>query len=97
MKLSNPIELLRGGNTGEREPKTNDHDDNRNPLFSRRLFYRTYNKRTDGGIRKVLHCSYTCYYRDVCPVYGRKYCIFKMLRNKKSYYYKTRHLQPYQV
>lgn len=22
MKLSNPIELLRGGNTGEREPKT---------------------------------------------------------------------------
>ena len=53
-------------------------------LISRRLFYRTYNKRTDGGIRKVLHCSYTCYYRNICPVYGRKYCFFKNAPKQKK-------------
>lgn len=37
-----------------------------------------------GGIRKVLHCSYTCYYRNICPVYGRKYCFFKNAPKQKK-------------
>ena len=85
MKLSNPIELLRGGNTGEREPKTKWIMTIIGIFLSGRwILYCTYHKRTDGGIRKVLCRSYSCYCRNLFPVYGRKYCIFENSSKQKK-------------
>ena len=64
MKLSNPIELLRGGNTGEREPKTKWIM----TIIVILVIIGTYALFMAGSI-----------------------AFLKMLRNKKSYYYKTRH------
>ena len=61
-----------------------DHDDNRNPLFSRRLFYRTYNKRTTSGIRSVLYCSTFSCCRNLCIIYGRKYHLIKNTPKEKK-------------
>lgn len=92
MKLSNPIELLRGGNTGEREPKT------------KWLMTIIGIACLAGGYyislttKEPLQALGQFFIAVVLVVVGT-YALFmagsitllKILRNRKSYYYKTRH------
>ena len=92
MKLSNPIELLRGGNTGEREPKT------------KWLMTIIGIACLAGGYyislttKEPLQALGQFFIAVVLVVVGT-YALFmagsitllKILRRKKSYYYKTRH------
>ena len=92
MKLSNPIELLRGGNTGEREPKTKwlmtiigiaclaggyyISLTTKEPLQALGQFFITVLLVVVGTYALFMAGSIT---------------LLKILRRKKSYYYKTRH------
>lgn len=92
MKLSNPIELLRGGNTGEREPKT------------KWLITIIGIACLAGGYYISLTTKEPLqalgqFFIAVLFVVAGTYALFmagsitllKILRKKKSYYYKTRH------
>lgn len=92
MKLSNPIELLRGGNTGEREPKT------------KWIMTIIGILCLAGGYSIALTTKEPMavlgkFFIAVILVIIGTYALFmagsiaflKMLRNRKSYYYKTRH------
>ena len=92
MKLSNPIELLRGGNTGEREPKTkwimtiigilclaggySIALTTKEPMAALGKFFI--------AVILVIIGTYTLFMAG-------SIAFLKMLRNRKSYYYKTRH------
>lgn len=92
MKLSNPIELLRGGNAGEREPKT------------KWLMTIIGSVCLAGGYYISLTTKEPLqaigqFFVAVLLVVAGTYALFmagsitllKLLRKKKSYYYKTRH------
>lgn len=92
MKLSNPIELLRGGNAGEREPKT------------KWLMTIIGSVCLAGGYYISLTTKEPLqaigqFFVAVLLVFAGTYALFmagsitllKLLRKKKSYYYKTRH------
>ena len=92
MKLSNPIELLRGGNTGEREPKT------------KWLMTLIGIVCLAGGYYIALTTkepiqALGLFFVAVLFVVAGTYALFmagsiallKILRKKKSYYYKTKH------
>lgn len=92
VKLANPVELLRGGNTGEREPKTKILL----ALFGAGcLLTAYYIAFTTENIMQVL----TLFFVAVLLVIAGTYAIFtagsiallKFLRNNKKYYYQTKH------
>lgn len=92
VKLANPVELLRGGNTGEREPKTKILL----ALFGAAcLLTAYYIAFTTENIMQVL----TLFFVAVLLVIAGTYAIFtagsiailKLLRNNKRYYYQTKH------
>lgn len=92
VKLANPVELLRGGNTGEREPKTKIFL----ALFGAAcLLTAYYIAFTTENIMQVL----TLFFVAVLLVIAGTYAIFtagsiallKLLRNNKKYYYQTKH------
>lgn len=92
VKLANPVELLRGGNTGEREPKTKIFL----ALFGAAcLLTAYYIAFTTENIMQVL----TLFFVAVLLVIAGTYAIFtagsiallKFLRNNKKYYYQTKH------
>ena len=92
MKLSNPIELLRGGNTGEREPKTK-------WIMTIIGILCLAGGYSIALITKEPMAALGKFFIAVILVIIGTYALFmagsiaflKMLRNKKSYYYKTRH------
>lgn len=92
VKLANPVELLRGGNTGEREPKTKIFL----ALFGAAcLLTAYYIAFTTENIMQVL----TLFFVAVLLVIAGTYAIFtagsiallKFLRSNKKYYYQTKH------
>lgn len=92
MKLSNPIELLRGGNTGEREPKTK-------WIMTIIGILCLAGGYSIALITKEPLQALGQFFIAVLLVVVGTYALFmagsitllKILRNKKSYYYKTRH------
>lgn len=92
MKISNPIELLRGGNTGEREPKTK-------WIMTIIGILCLAGGYSIALITKEPMAALGKFFIAVILVIIGTYALFmagsiaflKMLRNKKSYYYKTRH------
>lgn len=92
MKLSNPIELLRGGNTGEREPKTK-------WIMTIIGILCLAGGYSIALITKEPMAALGKFFIAVILVIIGTYALFmagsiaflKMLRNRKSYYYKTRH------
>ncbi|MCI8326767.1 MAG: ABC transporter permease [Lachnospiraceae bacterium] len=92
LKLSNPIELLRGGNTGEREPKTKILMSILGVISLGAGYFIAIT--TENPISAL-----TLFFVAVVLVIAGTYFLFtagsiaflKMLRKKKSYYYKTRH------
>ena len=92
MKLSNPIELLSGGNTGEREPKTK-------WIMTIIGILCLAGGYSIALITKEPMAALGKFFIAVILVIIGTYALFmagsiaflKMLRNKKSYYYKTRH------
>lgn len=92
MKISNPIELLRGGNTGEREPKTK-------WIMTIIGILCLAGGYSIALITKEPMATLGKFFIAVILVIIGTYALFmagsiaflKMLRNKKSYYYKTRH------
>ena len=92
MKLSNPIELLRGGNTGEREPKTK-------WIMTIIGILCLAGGYSIALMTKEPMAALGKFFIAVILVIIGTYALFmagsiaflKMLRNRKSYYYKTRH------
>lgn len=92
MKIFNPIELLRGGNTGEREPKTK-------WIMTIIGILCLAGGYSIALITKEPMAALGKFFIAVMLVIIGTYALFmagsiaflKMLRNKKSYYYKTRH------
>lgn len=92
MKISNPIELLRGGNTGEREPKTK-------WIMTIIGILCLAGGYSIALITKEPMAALGKFFIAVILVIIGTYALFmagsiaflKMLRNRKSYYYKTRH------
>lgn len=92
MKLSNPIELLRGGNTGEREPKTK-------WIMTIIGILCLAGGYSIALITKEPLQALGQFFIAVLLVVVGTYALFmagsitllKILRRKKSYYYKTRH------
>ena len=92
MKISNPIELLRGENTGEREPKTK-------WIMTIIGILCLAGGYSIALITKEPMAALGKFFIAVILVIIGTYALFmagsitflKMLRNKKSYYYKTRH------
>lgn len=64
IQLVNPVELLHGGNQGEKEPK------------SRWLLVLdcTYNRGTVRSTFEILYCSNLCNHRNLRAFYSRKHC-----------------------
>ena len=56
-----------------------------------RLLSGAYDERTIGSTWNLLCGSDTGYHRNLCIIYGRQYCIIKMLKKNKRYYYKANH------
>lgn len=92
MKLSNPIELLRGGNTGEREPKTKWL---MTIIGIACLAGGYYISLTTKEPLQALGQFFIAVLLVVVGTYALfmagSITLLKMLRNRKSYYYKTRH------
>ena len=92
MKLSNPIELLRGGNTGEREPKTKWL---MTIIGIACLAGGYYISLTTKEPLQALGQFFIAVLLVVVGTYALfmagSIAFLKMLRNRKSYYYKTRH------
>lgn len=92
MKLSNPIELLRGGNAGEREPKTKWLMTIIGSVCLAGGYYISFT--TKEPLQAIGQ-----FFVAVLLVVAGTYALFmagsitllKLLRKKKSYYYKTRH------
>lgn len=92
VKLANPVELLRGGNTGEREPKTKIFLALFGAVCLLTAYYIAF---TTENIMQVL----TLFFVAVLLVIAGTYAIFtagsiallKLLRNNKKYYYQTKH------
>ena len=92
MKLSNPIELLRGGNTGEREPKT------KWIMTIIGIFCLAGGYYIALTTKEPLAALGKFFVAVILVIVGTYFlfmagsiAFLKMLRNKKSYYYKTRH------
>ena len=92
MKLSNPIELLRGGNTGEREPKTKWL---MTIIGIACLAGGYYISLTTKEPLQALGQFFIAVLLVVVGTYALfmagSITLLKILRNRKSYYYKTRH------
>ena len=92
MKLSNPIELLRGGNTGEREPKTKWL---MTIIGIACLAGGYYISLTTKEPLQALGQFFIAVFLVVAGTYALfmagSITLLKILRKKKSYYYKTRH------
>ena len=92
MKLSNPIELLRGGNTGEREPKTKWL---MTIIGIACLASGYYISLTTKEPLQALGQFFIAVLLVVVGTYALfmagSITLLKILRNRKSYYYKTRH------
>ena len=92
MKLSNPIELLRGGNAGEREPKTKWL---MTIIGSVCLAGGYYISLTTKEPLQVIGQFFVAVLLVVAGTYALfmagSITLLKLLRKKKSYYYKTRH------
>ena len=92
MKLSNPIELLRGGNTGEREPKTKWL---MTIIGIACLASGYYISLTTKEPLQALGQFFIAVLLVVVGTYALfmagSITLLKILRRKKSYYYKTRH------
>lgn len=92
MKLSNPIELLRGGNTGEREPKTKWL---MTIIGIACLAGGYYISLTTKEPLQALGQFFIAVLLVVVGTYALfmagSLTLLKILRRKKSYYYKTRH------
>ena len=92
MKLSNPIELLRGGNTGEREPKTKWL---MTIIGIACLASGYYISLTTKEPLQALGQFFIAVVLVVVGTYALfmagSITLLKILRRKKSYYYKTRH------
>lgn len=92
MKLSNPIELLRGGNTGEREPKTKWL---MTIIGIACLAGGYYISLTTKEPLQALGQFFIAVLLVVVGTYALfmagSITLLKILRRKKSYYYKTRH------
>ena len=71
VKLANPIELLRGGNVGEKQMA---YRYNRTRLSCRGILYCDYHKEPSSGAFTVLCRSAACHRRNVSFIYFRKHC-----------------------
>ena len=92
MKLSNPIELLRGGNTGEREPKTKWIMTIIGILcLAGGYSIALITKEPMAALGKFFIAVILVIIGTYALFMAGSIAFFKMLRNKKSYYYKTRH------
>ena len=92
MKLSNPIELLRGGNTGEREPKTKWIMTIIGILcLAGGYSIALTTKEPMAALGKFFIAVILVIIGTYALFMAGSIAFFKMLRNRKSYYYKTRH------
>ena len=92
MKLSNPIELLRGGNTGEREPKTKWIMTIIGILcLAGGYSIALITKEPMAALGKFFIAVILVIIGTYALFMAGSIAFFKMLRNKKNYYYKTRH------
>ena len=92
MKLSNPIELLRGGNTGEREPKTKWIMTIIGILcLAGGYSIALITKEPMAALGKFFIAVILVIIGTYALFMAGSIAFFKMLRNRKSYYYKTRH------
>ena len=92
MKLSNPIELLRGGNTGEREPKTKWIMTIIGILcLAGGYSIALTTKEPMAALGKFFIAVILVIIGTYALFMAGSIAFLKMLRNKKSYYYKTRH------
>ena len=92
MKISNPIELLRGGNTGEREPKT------KWIMTIIGIFCLTGGYYIALTTKEPLAALGKFFVAVILVIVGTYFlfmagsiAFLKILRNKKSYYYKMKH------
>ena len=92
MKLSNPIELLRGGNTGEREPKTKWIMTIIGILcLAGGYSIALTTKEPMAALGKFFIAVILVIIGTYALFMAGSIAFLKMLRNRKSYYYKTRH------
>ena len=92
MKLSNPIELLRGGNTGEREPKTKWIMTIIGILcLAGGYSIALTTKEPMAALGKFFIAVILVIIGTYVLFVAGSIAFLKMLRNRKSYYYKTRH------
>lgn len=92
VKLANPVELLRGGNTGEREPKTKILLTVLGVVCIGGGYYIAI---TTEDIMKVLILFFVAVVLVIVGTYALftagSIAFLKMLRSNKKYYYKTKH------
>lgn len=92
VKLANPVELLRGGNTGEREPKTKILLTVLGVVCIGGGYYIAI---TTEDIMKVLMLFFVAVVLVIIGTYALftagSIAFLKMLRSNKKYYYKTKH------
>ena len=92
MKLSNPIELLRGGNTGEREPKTKWIMTIIGILcLAGGYSIALTTKEPMAALGKFFIAVILVIIGTYVLFMAGSIAFLKILRNRKSYYYKTRH------
>ena len=92
MKLSNPIELLRGGNTGEREPKTKWIMTIIGILcLAGGYFIALITKEPLQALGQFFIAVLLVVVGTYALFMAGSITLLKILRRKKSYYYKTRH------
>lgn len=92
MKLSNPIELLRGGNTGEREPKTKWIMTIIGILcLAGGYSIALTTKEPMAALGKFFIAVILVIIGTYALFMAGSIAFLKMLRNRKGYYYKTRH------
>ena len=92
MKLSNPIELLRGGNTGEREPKTKWIMTIIGILcLAGGYSIALMTKEPMAALGKFFIAVILVIIGTYALFMAGSITLLKILRRKKSYYYKTRH------
>ena len=77
IRLANPIELLRGGNSRGKRAKDKGRDgSSRSSVSGGGVLYCNYHTEPDRGIIQVFPCGCPCHCRNVFPVHRRKHCHF---------------------
>ena len=78
IRLANPIELLHGGNVGEKRAKDQRCDGScRSRMSGCGLLYCNYHRESNGGADEIFPCSCSSNCWNLFSVYRRKYCYFE--------------------